>query len=113
MRRSSSAGASAERGCDRHRRLDRILLPAGLVAGVFGLSFGQPYAFGRASEALATAVFGAWFIACLVLAYRAIRSGNVAMHRRWMIQAFAVGLPGRCTRPQVRRGSSPGRAISG
>ncbi|MEV1128433.1 DUF2306 domain-containing protein [Agromyces sp. NPDC049794] len=28
----------------------------------------------------------------LLLAYRAIRSGDVRMHRRWMIRAFAVGL---------------------
>jgi hypothetical protein len=27
-----------------------------------------------------------------VLAYRAIRGGNIRMHRSWMIRAFAVGL---------------------
>ncbi len=36
--------------------------------------------------------FGAWFLGCLLLAYRAIRGGDVTAHRRWMIRAFATGL---------------------
>jgi uncharacterized membrane protein YozB (DUF420 family) len=43
-------------------------------------------------EAVATALFGCWFLACLLLAIRAIRRGEVSIHRRWMIRAFAVGL---------------------
>jgi len=37
-------------------------------------------------------VFGAWFLACLVAAFRAIRRGDVARHRRWMIRAFVIAL---------------------
>lgn len=81
-----------ESNIDRHRRLGRILLPAGLLTGVFALAFGLPYAFGGRPEATATAVFGAWFLGCLVLAFRAIRGGDVTRHRRWMIRAFATGL---------------------
>ena len=41
---------------------------------------------------MASVVFGTWFLVSLVLAYRAIRGGDVDRHRRWMIRAFAVGL---------------------
>ncbi|MEV1131667.1 DUF2306 domain-containing protein [Agromyces sp. NPDC049794] len=75
-----------------HRRLGRVLLTLGLVSGVFALAFGVPFSYGGAWQSLAAAVFGSWFLVSLLLAYRAIRSGNVRMHRRWMIRAFAVGL---------------------
>ena len=54
--------------------------------------FGIPFSWGHAPEALAALVFGTWFLTCLVLAFRAIRSDNVPQHRRWMIRAFAVGV---------------------
>jgi uncharacterized membrane protein len=75
-----------------HRRLGRVLLGAGLVSGMFALAFGLPYAFGGVSEAIATAVFGTWFMACLVTAFLCIKRGDVIRHRRWMIRAFAVCL---------------------
>ena len=75
-----------------HRRLGRVLVTAGLVSGVFALAFGIPHSFGGAAEAVATVVFGLWFLACLLLALRAIRSGDVVAHRRWMIRAFATGV---------------------
>lgn len=81
-----------ERNLHLHRLLGRVLLPAGLLAGVFGVAFGVPYSFGGITEATAAAVFGSWFVVSLLLAYRAIRSGDVTAHRRWMIRAFAVGL---------------------
>jgi hypothetical protein len=40
----------------------------------------------------ATVLFGVWFLICLVLAFRAIRGGDIAQHRRWMIRAFAIGV---------------------
>ena len=75
-----------------HRRFGRVLLTLGLVSGVFALAFGVPFSYGGAWQSLAAAVFGSWFLVSLLLAYRAIRGGNVRMHRRWMIRAFAVGL---------------------
>ncbi|KRF08648.1 hypothetical protein ASH00_02805 [Arthrobacter sp. Soil782] len=77
---------------DVHRRLGRVLLVCALVSGLFALLFGVPYAWGGASEAIATVVFGCWFLACLVLAFRAIRRDDVRQHRRWMIRAFAVAV---------------------
>lgn len=81
-----------ERHFTFHRRLGRVLLALGLVSGVFALAFGVPFSFGGTWQSLATAVLGSWFLVALVLALRAIRMGNVRMHRRWMIRAFAVAL---------------------
>lgn len=75
-----------------HRRLGRILVSAGLLTGVFALVFGLQHPYGGAGQAAATGVFGTWFVACLTLAFRAIRRGDVVSHRRWMIRAFAVGV---------------------
>jgi uncharacterized membrane protein YozB (DUF420 family) len=75
-----------------HRRLGRVLLGAGVLSGIFALAFGLPHAFGGLGEAIATAIFGTWFMACLVTAFVSIRRGDAVRHRRWMIRAFAVGL---------------------
>lgn len=75
-----------------HRRLGRVLLVAALLTGFFAIGFGWLYSIGGAWEAFATVVFGVWFVACLVLAFRAIRQDDVVHHRRWMIRAFAIGV---------------------
>lgn len=75
-----------------HRRLGRVLILAGLVTGVFAMVIGLFMPFGLLAEASATVVFGLYFLAALVMAYRAIRSHDVFTHRRWMIRAFAVGV---------------------
>jgi uncharacterized membrane protein len=75
-----------------HRGLGRVLLVAGAVTGVFAIVIGIMMPFGDFAEMSATLVFGLYFLAALVLAYRAIRSGRVSIHRRFMIRAFAVGV---------------------
>jgi hypothetical protein len=75
-----------------HRRLGRLLVGAGMVSGIFALIFGGLFSFGGLPEALATFVFGTWFLLCLVLAVRAIRRDDIVHHRRWMIRAFAIGI---------------------
>jgi uncharacterized membrane protein len=75
-----------------HRRLGRLLLTAGLISGAFALALGYVMPFGGTSEAVATYVFGSWFLVCLLLAFRAIRRDDVVGHRRWMIRAFAMGV---------------------
>lgn len=77
---------------DVHRRLGRVLLACALVSGVFGVLFGIRFAWGGSPESMAAVVFGLWFISCLILAFRAIRSDRVSQHRRWMIRAFAVAV---------------------
>ena len=74
-----------------HRRLGRVLLACALVSGALAVVLGFVFAWGGAAESWASLVFGVWFLACLVLALRAIRSGRVREHRRWMVRAFAAG----------------------
>jgi hypothetical protein len=75
-----------------HRRLGRVLLTCGLLSGLIAIYYGLRYPFGGRVESVAAIVFGTWFVACLALAFRAIRARRVADHRRWMIRAFAVGV---------------------
>lgn len=75
----------------RHRAIGRIVLPAGVVTAVFAIMVGLVMPFGRFAEASASFVFGSYFLACLLLAFSAIRGGAVTQHRRWMLRAFAVG----------------------
>ena len=75
-----------------HRRLGRVLVTAAMISVAFALVFGLRFPWGGTVEAIATAVFGCWFLACLLLAVRAIRREEVSIHRRWMIRAFAVGV---------------------
>lgn len=75
-----------------HRRLGRVLIPAGMVAAIFALAVGLTHPFDGLVEALATVVFGLWFLACLSVAFVAIRRRDIARHRRWMIRAFAVAI---------------------
>ena len=75
-----------------HRRMGRVVLPAGVTAGIFAIVFGTLFPFGGVLEASATVVFGAYFVAALVTAFIAITGGDVTRHRRWMIRAFAIGL---------------------
>lgn len=75
-----------------HRSLGRVVLAAGVTAGVAAIVVGVWFPYGGPLEASAAVAFGAWFTAALVLAYRAARRRDIARHRRFMIRAFAVGL---------------------
>lgn len=75
-----------------HRRLGRVLVAAAMLSGVFAIVFGLLFSFGGAGEAAAAVVFGCWFLACLVAAFRAVRRGDIVHHRRWMIRAFTVAI---------------------
>ena len=76
----------------RHQRMGRVALGAGLVTGAFALLVGTLLPFGGLAEGSATVVFGIYFLVSLVLAYQAVRSGDIATHRRWMVRAFSVGM---------------------
>jgi len=75
-----------------HRRMGRIIVPSGIVAGTFALVIGISHPFDGLAEGSAAAVFATWFLACLVLAFVAVRRRDIARHRRWMIRAFAAGI---------------------
>ncbi|MGH8950283.1 MAG: DUF2306 domain-containing protein [Acidimicrobiia bacterium] len=75
-----------------HRRMGRILVPTGVLTGVFAIIFGFFFSFGGFAEASASVIFGIYFILALLMAYRSVRAGDTVRHRRWMLRAFAVGL---------------------
>jgi hypothetical protein len=58
-------------------------------------------AIGGANETAATMLFAILFLFALCRAFLAIRQGKVAMHREWMIRAFAIGLAVAFVRPIV------------
>jgi uncharacterized membrane protein len=75
-----------------HRKMGRVLIPLGIVSGLFGIIFGILFSFGGAAEATAAVVFGSWFVFCLAYAFQHIRAGDTVSHRRWMIRGFAIGI---------------------
>lgn len=75
-----------------HRALGRVVLVSGAVTGLFAIALGIVMPFGGLAETSATVVFGTYFLVALALAYRAIRRGKEAVHRRWMIRAYAIGV---------------------
>lgn len=79
---------------NRHRRVHRVLgwmlvVSAG-ISGVCGLLFGLAWPFGGFAETAIVVIVGILLLYALVRAVTAIRRGDVDMHRRWMIRAFAV-----------------------
>jgi len=77
-----------------HRRAGRVLVGAGLVVAVSGLwlTLLYPGAPGGALLWTVRLVVGSAMGASLVLGFSAIRRGDIAAHRAWMIRAYALGL---------------------
>ena len=63
-----------------------------MVSAVASFDFGVVHPFAGFGEASAIAVFGALILAFVTLGFIAIRQGDVARHRQWMIRAFAAAL---------------------
>jgi uncharacterized membrane protein len=86
----------------RHRINGRIFLINGLIIGVSALvmSFAMP-AIGGVNQAAATTLFGMFFLFALLKAFWHIRHRDIALHREWMIRAFAIGLAVATIRPIV------------
>jgi uncharacterized membrane protein len=85
-----------------HRIIGRIFLICGLIVGATALvmSFAMP-AIGGVNQAAATTLFGTLFLFSLGKAYLHIRRREVALHREWMIRAYAIGLAVTTIRPIV------------
>ena len=75
-----------------HRWSGRILVLVGFVTVLTGLYFGLLMPYGGPAEALAIALVGGLFLTAVGKAVLAVRRGDVARHREWMIRAFAVTL---------------------
>lgn len=101
-----------ERNLRRHRLLGRVVLASGAITGVFAVVVGFVMPFGELAEATASVVFGLYFLVSLLLAYQAIRHGSIAVHRRWMIRAFAIGMAVGLIRIVIGMGEAFGIGIA-
>jgi uncharacterized membrane protein len=75
-----------------HRWTGRALLVFGCLTGLSGLYFGLLMPFAGPRESAAIALAGGLFFLSMARAFLAIRAGEVARHREWMIRAFAVAV---------------------
>jgi uncharacterized membrane protein len=75
-----------------HRWSGRLLLVAVAVSAVTGLFFGVVIPIAGFGEASSTGVFGALILFAIVRGYLAVRRGDLARHREWMIRAFAIAI---------------------
>lgn len=75
-----------------HRVMGRVLMICALITAAAGLFFGLFMPYGGFDEALAIAIVGGALFIAVSRGFFAIRSGNVAVHREWMLRAFALGL---------------------
>jgi uncharacterized membrane protein len=79
-----------------HRIAGRILVPAGLTAALSGVWMAVFYAIPTEMNGPALIVMrlvlGTAMAAAIVLAFLAIRRGDVRMHSAWMTRAYAIGL---------------------
>jgi uncharacterized membrane protein len=73
-----------------HRWLGRVYLGIGVgVGGMAGLVMAA-HALGGPVARVGFAALALGWLATGALAYRAIRAGHVALHRRWMVRNFAL-----------------------
>jgi uncharacterized membrane protein len=84
-----------------HRWMGRVVVASGMIIGATALVMSPQMAIGGANETAATMLFAILFLFALCRAFLAIRQGKVAMHREWMIRAFAIGLAVAFVRPIV------------
>ena len=85
-----------------HRWTGRVFIAAGFIIGVSALvmSFTMQ-SIGGVNQAAATILFGSFFLFALSRAFWHIRRRRVALHRQWMIRAFAIGLAVATIRPII------------
>ncbi|HKH57474.1 MAG TPA: DUF2306 domain-containing protein, partial [Rubrobacter sp.] len=75
-----------------HRWTGRLLVAIGVVVGVRALFMGLVIPKAGWPERVVIGFFGGLFLIALVKGFLHVRAGRVALHREWMIRAFAVGL---------------------
>ena len=75
-----------------HRRVGRLLVAIGVVLGVTALFMGLAIPKGGWPERVVIGLFGTVFLFALLKGFLHIRARRVALHREWMIRAFAIGL---------------------
>jgi uncharacterized membrane protein len=84
-----------------HRWMGRVVLVSGVIIGSSALVMSPQMAIGGPNETAATMLFAIVFLFSLSKAFLHIRRARVALHREWMIRAFAVGFAVASIRPIV------------
>ena len=69
-----------------------MLVAIGVVVGVTALFMGLVIPISAWPERVVVALFGSLFLFALLKGFVHVRTGRVALHREWMIRAFAIGL---------------------
>lgn len=75
-----------------HRWSGRVLLVVAVPIALSGLFLGIVMPFGGVSEAIAVMLFGGVFMFAGARAFIAVRKGDIAHHREWMLRMFAVAV---------------------
>ena len=75
-----------------HRWAGRVLVAVGAVVGVTALFMGLVIPFSGWAEGVLISLFGGLFLFALGKGFVHVRAGRVALHREWMIRAFAIAL---------------------
>lgn len=76
-----------------HRLSGRIFIVTGAAAALFSFVIVVQFpVIGGWTTGVATYTFGLLMLYALIKAYRHIRRREIALHREWMIRAFAIGL---------------------
>ena len=75
-----------------HRLAGRFLASIGLILGAAALFLALVVPFSGRPEQVINGFFGVVFLISLVKGFLYIRAGQIALHREWMIRAFAIGL---------------------
>jgi uncharacterized membrane protein len=84
-----------------HRALGRMYVAVGAVVGVTALVMSFTLSIGGAVESAATLLFGVYFLVALGMAVAYVRRREIALHREWMLRAFAIGLAIATIRPII------------
>ena len=84
-----------------HRWSGRVFFACGLVIGISALALTLQTSIGGANERAAIILFAIVFLFELIRAFLLIRRRRIALHREWMIRAFAIGLAIATIRPIV------------
>lgn len=84
-----------------HKLIGKIVLVSGLVIGISALVMSFTMSIGGVSETSATTLFALLFLYALIRSFLHIRHRSIALHREWMIRAFAIGFAVTTTRPIV------------
>jgi uncharacterized membrane protein len=84
-----------------HKIFGRIVFASGLIIGISALIMSFTMSIGGVSETAATTLFAILFLFSLIKAFIHVHHHRIALHREWMIRAFAIGFAVATVRPIV------------